>query len=65
MKKKTVKDCAHESFDCEKVSVEGFRYKLAVVRCKDCGEAVGVFIADLPTAINSIGRKIDGIKSSR
>ena len=47
-------NCKHTSFTCEEVNTVGSNLKIAVIRCSDCGEAIGAFPSDMPANINRL-----------
>jgi hypothetical protein len=61
MREAKIKNCAHTSFSCELENVTGIRIKIPVIRCTDCGMAIGVLWAQIPDALNAIGEKLDAI----
>ena len=65
MPQKKIENCTHGSFCCETVNATGSNLKIAIIRCTDCGEAIGAFLPQLPDALNRLGEKLDVILKSR
>ena len=43
MQKVKIEGCAHGSFACEHVDVKNVKGSVAIIRCADCGVAIGAF----------------------
>jgi transcription elongation factor Elf1 len=56
---KILVNCAHAAFSCSLESATGSNMQIAIIRCTDCGEAIGAFLPQIPDAINSLNEKID------
>jgi hypothetical protein len=54
--------CKHRSFSYENITATGANIKLGIVRCSQCGTAIGAFIPQVPDALNGISEKLDNLK---
>jgi len=61
MTKVKIEGCAHDSFAYELVNVAGINHKIAVLRCSDCGQAIGTFVPEVPDAINRLAQGINAL----
>jgi len=53
------KQCTHKSFSSEQVDVSGANIKIGIIRCSQCGAAIGVLYPQAPAVLNAIGEKLD------
>jgi transcription elongation factor Elf1 len=54
-------DCTHKSFACEQVDAAGSNIKIGIVRCTQCGKAIGTLYPQVPNVLNAIGEKLDAV----
>lgn len=54
MTQKKIENCAHCSFQYETVTASGVN--VAIIRCSECGEAIGAFLPQLPDALNKLAQ---------
>lgn len=54
--------CKHRSFSYETVAATGASIGIGIVRCGECGMAIGAFIPQTPDALNVLSRQIDELK---
>jgi transcription elongation factor Elf1 len=57
-------DCKHKLFSLETTTVNGLNCKIGIVRCSQCGTAIGAFIPQVLDALNAIGGKLDALQES-
>jgi transcription elongation factor Elf1 len=54
--------CKHRSFSFEVITATGANMNIGIVRCNQCGTAIGAFIPQIPNALNVISRQLDDLK---
>jgi transcription elongation factor Elf1 len=52
-------NCIHRSLELTGEDVRNSTAKLTVVRCANCGTAIGVMINELPVALDTLNQKLD------
>jgi hypothetical protein len=54
-------DCKHKLFVIEKATVSSLNCSIGIVRCSQCGTAIGSLYPQMPDALNAIGFKLDNL----
>jgi hypothetical protein len=54
--------CTHTLFTCELADVTNIPTQIGIVRCSECGTAIGVIYPQIMNAFNTIGYKLDAIQ---
>jgi len=56
--------CKHTSFSSEQANVAGINTKIGIVRCTQCGTAIGVLYPQVPDAFNALCEKLDVLQKA-
>jgi len=60
----TEQNCKHTSFACEQSKATGVNFEIGIVRCSQCGTAIGVLYPQVPTALYALGEKLDALQKT-
>jgi transcription elongation factor Elf1 len=54
--------CVHTLFSYEEAKPLGANRKIGIVRCNQCGTAIGVFLPEIAAALEVINQKLDDLQ---
>ena len=55
-------NCKHTSFSTEQGDATGANIKIGIVRCSQCGTAIGALYPQALIALSALGDKLDAIQ---
>jgi hypothetical protein len=55
--------CTHVVFSYEEVKPVGTNRTIGIVRCSQCGTAIGAFLLETANALTVINQKLDDLQS--